>query len=633
MALGLRQSGRFTAHRITRFGWGFQALALGLMTAMAPARAAKPYEPPLVLEKQYVTVQVAADGSYVNESEIQLKVATPQGIQSAGSRNIEFVASQDEVLSVEAWSISPSGVRQQVPESAIRTQEEQGDDSGIQFSDTRYKVIIFPNLEVGSRIHYKSRVRHRVPNYPGQFDEGYHFPGSMQWLDARFDYFFPASMKVYLDTKGIEGGLTDTVGGMQHYQFRYRNESVVPPQRDRVSLSDYADHLRISTFPDPVALGVAFHDNYKPKARMTEEIRAQSLRLTDPAMDEVTKVRKLYEWVAMNIRYVSVSLGDGRLVPHEADEVLKNRYGDCKDHVVLLDALLQAVGIESSPALISSGIAYKLSSIGVIAPLNHVITYLPTLDLYLDSTDQFAPFRQLPLSDLDKPTVLTALGRMGRTPKAEASINVSRTTVKLRIDEEGLVHGTAAHFPRGLAEISARGNRFYNRTTPEADLVKDLLQRFNETGTGSMEYPDPEKIDQPFSVQSQFQLNPIANIPGRGAITIPVGLAPGSIAWLGADEPLEKKFDYPCVSRSFFETYSIEFPGNVTLDGVPSGTQFENRIVRYSSTFAAQGQVVEIARKVEINYPGSVCGPVETALWKSFHRVLQRDLRSQIFYH
>jgi len=42
-------------------------------------------------------------------------------------------------------------------------------------------------------------------------------------------------------------------------------------------------------------------------------------------------------------------------VPHDAQSILDNRYGDCKDHVVILEALLEAVGIDSSPALINSG--------------------------------------------------------------------------------------------------------------------------------------------------------------------------------------------------------------------------------------------------------------------------------------
>ncbi len=68
----------------------------------------------------------------------------------------------------------------------------------------------------------------------------------------------------------------------------------------------------------------------------------------------------LSDWVRKNIRYVAVYVGAGGVVPHSAQAVLDNRYGDCKDHVALLEALLKAVAIESSPALINAGNAYVL---------------------------------------------------------------------------------------------------------------------------------------------------------------------------------------------------------------------------------------------------------------------------------
>ena len=39
----------------------------------------------------------------------------------------------------------------------------------------------------------------------------------------------------------------------------------------------------------------------------------------------------LYNYVAQNIRYVSLSFGLGRFQPHSAADVFKNQYGDCKD--------------------------------------------------------------------------------------------------------------------------------------------------------------------------------------------------------------------------------------------------------------------------------------------------------------
>jgi transglutaminase-like putative cysteine protease len=66
------------------------------------------------------------------------------------------------------------------------------------------------------------------------------------------------------------------------------------------------------------------------------------------------------QWVSKNIRYVAIDIGNSGIVPHDADSVLANAYGDCKDHAVLYSALLKAKGIQSETVLINLGEAYTL---------------------------------------------------------------------------------------------------------------------------------------------------------------------------------------------------------------------------------------------------------------------------------
>jgi transglutaminase-like putative cysteine protease len=46
-----------------------------------------------------------------------------------------------------------------------------------------------------------------------------------------------------------------------------------------------------------------------------------------------------------------------------AGAILDKRYGDCKDHATLMEALLQTAGIASTPVLINAGNSYKLSPV------------------------------------------------------------------------------------------------------------------------------------------------------------------------------------------------------------------------------------------------------------------------------
>ena len=595
--------------------------------------AQRQYEPPATLERDHGVYIIKSDGSYVQTMERVFRVETAQGVEDTGSQQLSYISSQESIDSIVAWTIQPDGTRVPVPPESIRTRDEDNSGGASQFSDTRVRIIIFPKVEVGSRLEYKASSTTHTPPYPGEFNQSFVFSPNARYDAWQVRIELPVDRKLYVDKRGVSGGLEKTVDGVAHYVFRYARATFIAPESVRVGNGDYGDYLRVSTMPDMIALGRAYQATAKPKTEISEAIRTMALKLTAGKTDERARVRTLYHWVSRNIRYVGVSLGSGRLVPHGADEILHNRYGDCKDHVVILEALLAAVGIESSPALINAGSTYTLPGIGAHGAINHVITYVPGLDLYLDSTDRFSPFGTLPYSVMDKPVVLTALGRMGRTPPTKLESEVVRVDVTLKMGPDGSMEGRSSATLSGVAERSSRVSRFNAKASTEEDVVKELLFRFNETGSGSIEHPDPEDLEAPYWVKSTFTLDAVSNVPGRGAIAMPVGLAPGELAWTGADRPFAQRLTpFKCRSRVVEENYSLTLPKNVVLESSPRGTTYRDGASTYESVYRKTGQTVTVRRKLVAHHASNVCAPEENEQWIRFYKVIQRDLRAQIFY-
>ena len=607
----------------------FLLLSFGGVTAWAQ----RPFDPPVALERDHQTFVINTDGTYNQTSDAAYRIRTAKGAEDYASRGFTYISSQEDILSVEAWTLTADGTRIPVPPSAIRDREEDNSGGVADFSDTKVKSFIFPRVEVGGLIAYKVVSRVHTSPYPGEFTRSFVFPPSVIFNDWEAKFVLPESKKLYVDQRGVTGGLDKTVDGLSYYSFRYRREKALPPQRDVAGLIHYADHIFVSTMPDMLALGRVTKVFFEPNVEINDEIRALAERLTAGASDDRAKVKALYTWVAQNIRYVSISLGDGRLVPRPASAVLHNRYGDCKDHVVLLESLLTAVGIASSPALINSGSSYLFSTIGSHYPVDHVITYVPHLDLYMDSTSPFSTFGTLPFGDIDKPVVLTALGRLGKTPKMSASEHVSRTEVNMLIHPDGTIGGTSSSRMTGVFEDAARSQRFSRQSRPEDDEVKELLFRFNETGTGSMQFPDPKDITKPYWLKSTFNLEPLANMPGRGGLAVPVGLAPGFIAGFGSNTP-EPKSTLPesCSSRIVEERYVLNFPGSVSIEAIPKGVLFRQGDIRYESRFVQDGHKVTVNRSLKVQRTANLCGVGQSRDWLALYKVLQRDLRSQVIY-
>jgi hypothetical protein len=609
---------------------GAAALVILSVLAASPALTEQPYEPPTSVERDVGSITVNADGSYSQTTETTVRIETPQGIVSDGSQSVSYASARETIESIEAWVVQPDGSKIIVPPESIHTQDEGGDE----ISDTKYKIIVFPQVRVGSRLYWKAKKIVHTPLFPGQFFKTFEMSPFFKVEHFELEITLPAGKSLYVETRGVEGGLERHTADADHYRFTYERPTSAPPDETAVSAIDYADLLRVSTLPDVLAVARLYQTNAAPKAVVTDKIRELALNLTTGVTEEREKARALYDWVSKNIRYVAIELGSGGNIPHSADEVLANEYGDCKDHAVLLESLLAAAGIDSSPVLINAGWSYTLPKVGSFASFNHVITYLTSLDLYVDSTAQFAPFGILPFQDTDKPVALTSLGRLGRTPRMLADVNVSRTKVSIVIHSDGTIEGTSMATLSGSYEISSRATRFGHRGDPEDRVVKGLLSRFGETGSGSMSNVDPEDIDKPYWIEAHFKLDPVANLPGRGAMRIPVGVAPGRFAGMAADKTTvsQDQHPWPCRSQTIMESYSIQFPSNVSITGIPHGVAYRDDQIDFQSTYRRVGRQVLVERTLVAQRPSQVCSKEDLEHWRAFELKLQRDQRSQIFY-
>jgi len=66
-------------------------------------------------------------------------------------------------------------------------------------------------------------------------------------------------------------------------------------------------------------------------------------------------------------------------------------------------------------------------------PFDHVITYVPALKMFLDSTSSFTPMGSLPDGGQDKPVPLTATGTLARTPASSAEQDQTDKKVCTRV--------------------------------------------------------------------------------------------------------------------------------------------------------------------------------------------------------
>ncbi len=139
-------------------------------------------------------------------------------------------------------------------------------------------------------------------------------------------------------------------------------------------------------------LGKGYLAKIKDKLILDDATRNLAKRLVENDPTTTAKIASLARYVQTQYAYKAIEFGSRGLIPNSADLTIKNKYGDCKDHALLLHQLLQAVSIPSHLALVNteSDIADPLPSLD---QFNHMILFVPS--------DQGGRFFDMTDKDLD----------------------------------------------------------------------------------------------------------------------------------------------------------------------------------------------------------------------------------------
>ena len=630
----LRNAGENSRLMKTSFFKCHQTFLVLVITMMSSNSFAKDgYYLPVSVNKNIVTFTVNKDGSYKVVKETSLLIENEDGATNYGEKKIEYSPKYESIKILDAYTILPNGAHLKVPAKNIRDVKGDMDSQSGSYSDTQYKVIIYPNVVVGGKIYFKYMLVRHSPLFPGQFTNMETMSPNLKISNWEMNFNFDKGINVKVESKGVVGGKLPDKDGIHRYHFTFKQENTMPMEDGQIATGDYSPYVQASTFSNYGALGKAFQNKAQKKMKITPAIQKMADSLTAGVTDKKQQANILYNWVRKNIRYVGSYIGNGGYVPHDAQSILNNRWGDCKDHVVILGVLLAAKGIVSSPALINADDSYVLPPLPVISAFNHVITYIPEFDLYLDSTSQFVRFGSLPRSDLNKSVVLTALGKVGKTPPMLAVDNQADTSIALKVLPDGSINGTSHTVVTGTEDMYLRYDVFNNQSTPKVNVVNDRLRRANLSGVGEINAGDPFNIDKPFEINTKFTLDPVSNIPGPAAMPIPAGLAYEVIrAGLMAKPKVKQNFPGLCTSFTYKNEYLIQFPAGLKITHIPDNVKYNDGGVKYTATYKLSGEYLKISRDLVQQFPSMVCGEAENEKDKKFFPVFERDMRAQVIY-
>jgi transglutaminase-like putative cysteine protease len=560
------------------------------------------------IRAQTIQIDIQPNGTAVNLTHNEIQPLTPAAVTGLGQFPVTYISSMQDMEIVEAYTQKADGRKITVDKSAIIIRQPPGAPQLPFFSDAMQKVIVFPNVEPGDTLVFTTRRRDKVPMFPGYF-EGAGLLAPILATDS-FDLVVtaPKRLRVQFENHDLELKKSES-GNNDVFTVHYANVNPVTEDVAAVSQLDRVPRYFISSFRNYDELAQTYAGMIDSKSAVTAKIRAQADMITAGITDRREQAKAIYDWVSQHVRYVEIAFGQGAIIPHEAESVLTNAFGDCKDHTVLFMALLKAKGIDSGPVLINLGNGYTLSSAPTIAQLNHMITWLPEFSIYADTTAGVVPFGYLAPSEYGKPVVLigktdAGLRQTPVVPDGAGTItyrNAAKLDEQMRLTSEGTTTATGAF----VSQLRSAASRI-TAIGPDTFAGNLLKQRGLPNATGTFTVTNPVGPIPEYSVGSKFSApGPVTfRFMAAGLRALP---AAGDFLMGPVNSKLKDTDPTPCYSGKQVEDLTLEFPATRTLTRMPQDVDVQTTNLHYTSRWSLNGQTLAVHREFTSSIDQPLC--------------------------
>ena len=614
---------------------GVSTQAIDFALAQAPTNpAAATSGAPARFLKLDTRFDVHANGSSTTTSHVELQLLSPQAVSALAQPALAYSDSLQDLQVKNAYTLKKDGTKLPVSPDAILIRQKAMPTPF--FSDLKEKVILFPNVEPGDTLVYDSVVQSQA-RIPGQFYFGAHIPRVLEIDDDTITFVTPKSLPLTFDTYGFVVQKTADAGNLT-YTIHYANRTPVLELPQFLSDMDHGQRAFASSVPTFDAMAAGYAPLISSKSAVSPAIVAKANEITAGITDRREQARKLYEWVSGHVRYIALLFGDGGIVPHGADTILANGYGDCKDHAVLYSALLKAKGIPSEPVIINATNGYFLPQIPQLLTFNHMIVWLPEFGLYADTTSNTAPFGALPPFDYGKPVIRIgdAGGALQHTPLlAEAESTYSSSSV-LTLGSDGKLSGMHSAAATGALSGVLRAMANQAATIGTNSVATAILHgRKMDSATGSVSFAPTVELTPQYTYSSNYQFGLPLPASGGFGLTLPEGLNlvdAYSAVMLGpvADARFLSSDSLPCFSGKLVDDYTLEFPADKRPVSLPADGSVVSANMDYRSHWSMTGNTLSLHRELHAHFDKAICTGATLAETRAAIVKIQKDYATRI---
>lgn len=562
-----------------------------------------------LLHKDVVTFK--ENGASIKNSQFLIAIQADEGARKYRTLRFDYniKTSYVAIKEIKIYNSEKNSIRM-VPHEGIEA--VPAPDDGLIFWNFSMKVVPLGILESGDVLYYEIERRgmniaylsadgdaaHRefLPPMPGHYFEVVYFESDQPIIDRQYHLYGPRSKLIQYE---IENGTIDSSilfeDQMLHYCFQKRDIPAYVSEYSSISFDQAALKVVLATNPDWEGKSRWAYELNEPQFVISAEMQQKVDELLTGTTTDDEKMAILLHWVADNIRYLGLDMGEGEgFTVHRTDEIFAERAGVCKDKAACLISMLRAAGI---PAYFVLTLALEKAVDIPADQFNHGVVAVPREDgtfIYLDPT--WAPQdRALFNKREQEQSILIASPEgedLGNIPYSPAEENYWHISGKSSLEISGDVHLTmdveADNFAGGKMRQSLAARSPLNKPLYFHKIVNPLSA---EAIIEKSSFQNPLDYSSPLNLSLTIFLPDYAIVlDDRILLVPPLSRHPFSRAWesdyLYVVDPDErtKPLELDCTRKMHF-TETMKIPRGYTLT--------ERDEIRMSSETATLTYVIE----------------------------------------
>ena len=580
-------------------------------------------------------IEITVDNKEISYLHYLVRILNERGKEGFSEAQIEYDSTYEKVELEYARTIKPDGTVAEVGSRHIRDVTKYLNFP--LYSNARIYIISFPEIAEGASIEYKLKIiRNQLINKK-DFMQSYPLQSSEPIIAANFTVELPKERTLYIKTLNAEYNNfaadlkpeTEQRGANAVYRWQFKNIPQIIPEPKMPAGVEINPTLLLSTFNKWEDIYKWWWSLAKDKMAADGAIKEKTKELTRGLDSDEARVRRIHNFCAKEIRYVAVEYGQAGYEPHQAADIFKNKYGDCKDQAVLLVTMLKEGGFLAWPVLIGTKDYYNLNEDFPGVLFNHCIAAVLLKDkvIFLDPTAETCPFGDLPVDDQGRRVLLCRDDgyRIESTPAYPAQHNLVRQIMDIKINpDEGIVAQKGV-FSYGLYDQAQRYWLLY--TVPE--LIRNQLEsKIQEISIGSRidsySVENADNLDKPVVLTYKFRGPEFFTIGGK--LRIMPQLTSLDTALVAKD-----KRRYP-IDLGILDTKEIELnlelPDNFVIKYMPQDSVEESPWLKFAVGYRYRDNKLIFTQKVELKedrIPEN-----QYADFKSFSEGLARKIKQRI---